>query len=312
MLLLSGLFKKVATFIHKHPKYLFLFPWFGVLFWYAMLISMLAYWGGEGRPIWHWLYGYDISPKDYKNNYGSVGLIYISDIGTTRMQGVFIAFSLCQGIIYTSTVFVWYVINYTNKNDYLSPQEMPVDDTENRSEETLEEQKPEDHRKKFLKFTHHERNLIYASIFFAFIGSAGIFFCSVFNTRDFHHVHISMVGIFLAGLAISVILTSTSFILTGKDVYIKEHNVPEHSIGYKFWTKDYYTKMFANIWMDSGIIKLIWVIFAIVFAICFGAVDKNDISAVFEWLVAFWYGIIFAIWSVDMYVHRKLNYQNTV
>lgn len=312
MLLLSGLFKKIATFIHKHPKYLFLFPWVGVLFWYAMLISMLAYWGGEGRPIWHWLYGYDISPKDYKKNYGSVGLIYISDIGTTKMQGVFIAFSLCQGIIYTSTVFVWYVINYTNKNDYLSPQEMPVDDTETNSEEGLEEQKPEVHRKKFFKFTHHERNLIYASIFFAFIGSAGIFFCSIFNTRDFHHVHLSMVGIFLAGLAISVILTSTSFILTGKDVYIKENNVSEHSIGYKFWTKEYYTKMFANIWLDSGVIKLIWVIFAIVFAICFGAIDKNDISAVFEWLVAFWYGIIFAIWSVDMYVHRKLSYQNTV
>ncbi|GMM40151.1 Sfk1 protein [Hanseniaspora uvarum] len=314
MSVFSNLYKKIPTAIHKHPKYLFLFPWFGLVFWYAMLISMLAYWGGEGRPIWHWLYGYHISPQNYKKNYGSVGLIYISDIGTTKMQGVFIAFSLCQGIVYFLTVYVWYVINYTNKNEYIPSQKMPVtEESDSSSEEVIEEAKPEEvaHRKKFFKFTEHEKNLIYAALFFAFLGSAGIFFCSVFNTRDFHHAHFSMVGLFLAGLAISVILTGTSFILTGKDVYIKEHNVLEHSIGYKFWTKEYYTKMLANVWLISGVIKLVWVIIAIVFAICFGAIDKNDISAVFEWLVAFWYGIIFIIWSVDMYIHRKLSYVNT-
>ena len=274
---------------------------------------MLAFWGGEGRPIWHWLYGYHISPQNYKKNYGSVGVIFISDIGTTKMQGVFISFSLCQGIVYFLTVATWYVINYTNKNDYITPQESSVIKfSDNSPVDIAEEPKPEEavHKKPF-KFSKHEKNLMYASLFFSFLGGAGIFFCSVFNTRNFHHAHFSMVGLFLAGMGISVILTGTSFILTGKNVYMHEHNVSEHSIGYKFWTKEYYTKMCDNAWLKSGVVKLVWVIIAIVFAICFGAVDKNDISAVFEWLVAFWYGLIFVIWSVDMYIHRKLGFQNT-
>jgi len=153
MSVFSSLYKKIPTAIHKHPKYLFLFPWFGLVFWYAMLISMLAYWGGEGRPIWHWLYGYHISPQNYKKNYGSVGLIYISDIGTTKMQGVFIAFSLCQGIVYFLTVYVWYVINYTNKNEYIPSQEMPV---------TEERQKIGQQKLKAPEVPEREKNLFWS------------------------------------------------------------------------------------------------------------------------------------------------------
>jgi len=153
MSVFSNLYKKIPTAIHKHPKYLFLFPWFGLVFWYAMLISMLAYWGGEGRPIWHWLYGYHISPQNYKKNYGSVGLIYISDIGTTKMQGVFIAFSLCQGIVYFLTVYVWYVINYTNKNEYIPSQEMPV---------TEERQKIGQQKLKAPEVPEREKNLFWS------------------------------------------------------------------------------------------------------------------------------------------------------
>ncbi|OBA28835.1 hypothetical protein HANVADRAFT_36535 [Hanseniaspora valbyensis NRRL Y-1626] len=283
MFLITPLFNKVATIIHKHPKRLFLFPWFGLIFWYAMLISMLAWWGADGRPIWHWLYGWDMTPKQFKDQYGNVGLIYISDIGATKMQGVFISLSCTQGIVYCLTVLVWYVSD-----------EVKIGKT-----------------KHFLKFSHHEKNLIFASLICCCIGSLGILFCSIFNTRDFHRVHLSMVGVFLAGMAISVILTGTSFILTGKNQYKRENDADDHSVGYKFWTKNYYQKMFANTWLVSGIAKLIWVIMAIVWAICFGGVNVNDISAVFEWLLAFWYGIIFVIWSFDMYIHRNLSEKNT-
>lgn len=327
MFLITPLFNKVATFIHKHPKRLFLFPWFGLIFWYAMLISMLAWWGADGRPIWHWLYGWDMTPKQFKDQYGNVGLIYISDIGATKMQGVFISLSCTQGIVYCLTVLVWYVIDYTNKDDFLTPSEQKEIDTSDihdttdtrdtsfsssssSSEEVSDEVKISK-TKHFFKFSHHEKNLIFASLICCCIGSLGILFCSIFNTRDFHRVHLSMVGVFLAGMAISVILTGTSFILTGKNQYKRENNTDDHSVGYKIWTKNYYQKMFANTWLISGIAKLIWVIMAIVWAICFGGVNVNDISAVFEWLLAFWYGIIFVIWSIDMYIHRNLSEKNT-
>lgn len=272
---------------------------------------MLAYWGGEGRPVWHWLYGWDITPKEFKDEYGNVGLIYISDIGATKMQGVFISFSCVQGIVYCLTVLVWYVVNYTNRNDFITPQAVEQVESSASSSEDISEEVKETPRKPFFKFTHHEKNLTFAALFWCCIGSCGILFCSIFNTRDFHHAHLSMVAVFLAGMAISVILSGTSFILTGKIQYQRENNNEEHSVGYKFWTKEYYQKMFYNNWMVSGVLKLVWVIMAIVWAICFGGVSTNDISAVFEWLLAFWYGLIFVIWSVDMYIHRDLGELNT-
>ncbi|XBW37124.1 hypothetical protein QEN19_002702 [Hanseniaspora menglaensis] len=311
MFIITPLFNQIASFVHRHPKHLFIFPWVGLVFWYAMLISMLAYWGAEGRPVWHWIYGWDISPKEYKDDYGNVGLIYISDIGATKMQGVFISLSCVQGIIYCLTIFIWYVINYTKKEDFVQPAE---GDDISRDQETIEEGNSDEKlfkRKWFFKFSRHEKNLIFAALVSACIGSLGILMCSIFDTRDFHHVHLTMVGIFLAGLAISVILTGTSFIMTGKDEYNRQNN-EEFKLGYKFWTSEFYQQLFYNSWMISGVVKLIWVILAITWAICFGGVSATDISAVFEWLLSFWYGIIFVIWSVDMYFYRKLAEKDTV
>ncbi|KAG7195836.1 uncharacterized protein KQ657_002221 [Scheffersomyces spartinae] len=48
--------------------------------------------------------------------------------------------------------------------------------------------------------------------------------------------------------------------------------------------------------------KIVWMIFGLGFAFVFGIEYTNDksISATFEWMLAFWYGVILLLWQYEL------------
>ena len=63
------------------------------------------------------------------------------------------------------------------------------------------------------------------------------------------------------------------------------------------------TSKYANLYFVSFMLKLVWLFAAVAFAICFGVYMKNDQnskSAIFEWLISFWYGLLLVMWSMDL------------
>ncbi|KAL6451812.1 SFK1 Protein SFK1 [Candida maltosa Xu316] len=228
-----------------------------------MLIAMLAAWGAQGRPIYWFMNGEHQNP------------VYISDIGATNLQPLFISCTGFQNIFFVGTLVMgWYLRKYTNKiQPYISK---------------------------------HQPRLALASIACAIIGQLGILFVSIFNTNSFHHVHISMVGIFIAFCFFACLCDfAISYIFgTNPDKLDPVHD--QVIFG---------NSKTANLYFVSFVLKLIWLLAAIAFAICFGsymAKDQDSKSAVFEWLISFWYGLLLVMWSMDLIPSaiRKYRYKH--
>lgn len=213
-----------------------------------MLIAMLACWSIQGHPI-YWF----INPKMFP--------IYISDIGATNLQPLFISCSGWQGLFYVITLIVEYYLRRSGKLQYW--------------------------------FKKNERNLAITAIGFAIIGELGILFVSIFNTVLYDNVHHAMLAVFLVCVAISIALQSLEYLLMG--IHYKKIHV-NHKIFNKF--------------MISFILKTFFVITAIIFAICFGAISNPSIGACFEWTLAFWYMIIFLIFAWDLFPAAKNHHKN--
>lgn len=64
----------------------YLIPIIALIVWWGMLIAMLSCWGAQGRPIYSFMNG------EYQNP------VYISDIGATNLQPLFISCSGFQAI----------------------------------------------------------------------------------------------------------------------------------------------------------------------------------------------------------------------
>ncbi|KAL6942979.1 hypothetical protein ACO0RG_001952 [Hanseniaspora osmophila] len=314
---------------YKPGNYFFLMPWIGVISWWGMLMALLICWGVQGRPIYSWM-------QSAEYVHGS-GLVYISDIGATNLQPLFIALAGMQGLFYVITLALEYFQRCGRwpfmKHSFVkrhkvstkeSAQQPPktesqsqvssssssstLSNTDNAGSATtathhgddlqvqaeyLDQQYKQTDYPFYMPFwfSEDERNLMFASFVSACIGEVCILICSIFNTRRHHRVHITMVSLFLLFLAISVILSGTEYILMGMH-YRAIH--PQHKKNNKYFV--------------SGIWKEVWVCFAILWAILFGAISQNSLSAVFEWLVAFWYGLIFITFSVDFYLGGRYKY----
>ncbi|KAL6451831.1 SFK1 Protein SFK1 [Candida maltosa Xu316] len=216
-----------------------------------MLAAMLLVWNAQGRPSCWFRHRIHQGP------------VYISDIGATNLQPLFISCTGFQNIFFVGTLVMgWYLRKYTNKiQPYISK---------------------------------HQPRLALASIACAIIGQLGILFVAVFNTRRYHQVHITMVGIFIAFSCLACFCDFAISFIFG--IYPEKLD-PVHD---QVIFGNYKT---SNLYFVSFVLKLIWLLAAIAFAICFGsymAEVEEAKSAVFEWLISFWYGLLLVLWSMDL------------
>lgn len=199
--------------------------------------------------------------------------VYISDIGATNLRPLFIACSAWQGIGYVLVIFIEFIQRFLY---CMNPW-----------------------------FTYHERNLIFASLLLGLIGQLGLLFCTVWSTALFHRVHIAMVSIFIIFMFLSILCLTIQYLSMGKHyalIHYKASNLNVlESPDLEWWQWRGYK---WNKFTISGIFKLVWLICSIVWAVSFASLqNSNDsISACFEWLLAFWLGLIFVIISIDFYL----------
>ena len=252
----------------------FVLPWIAFIPWYGMLIAMLICWGVQGRPIY-----------DFMDEYSNP--IYISDIGATNLRPLFIACSAWQGLGWCLTVVAEYCLRggtlpwlLTQPHFMMAPW-----------------------------FTKHERNLIAASCSLGIIGELGLLFCTIFSTKNYPHVHTAMVCVFVVLMFLSICCLTAEYALMGR------HYALIHPTATTGETLPRFDELKWNEWPGrkwnkytiSAVCKFVWLVLAVVWAICFAAIDGKSRSADFEWLLAFWFGVIFVILSVDFYLGGRFR-----
>ncbi|CCC71612.1 hypothetical protein NCAS_0H03020 [Naumovozyma castellii] len=256
----------------KPGNYWFIFPWIAFIPWYGMLITMLICWAAQGHPI-YWFMHTEQFP------------VYISDIGATNLRPLFIACAGWQGIGYVLTV----LLEYLQRSGLIKVRK-----------ERWYGMTP--------WFTKDERNLIWSALVLGCIGELGLLFCSIFSTARYHRVHTAMVAIFCAFMLLSIICLTAEYFLMERHYallhprYRASLNDEEKAVQIdelKWWQWRGYK---CNKFVISAWFKTFWMVAAIIWAICFGAISDNSKSACFEWLLAFWFGVIFIILSVDFYL----------
>lgn len=292
----------------KPGNYFFLLPIIAFIPWYGMLIAMLACWAGQGHPI-YWFMHSEQFP------------VYISDIGATNLNPLFIACAGWQGLFYVITVACEFFqragywpfrlrSNCVTSADEGSDNNLSFSSMKSQYSELLLSSK-------FLMppwYTKHERNLIFASFVCGLIGELGVLFCSIFTTAKYHHVHIAMVVVFVVFMFLSVCCNSAEYFSMGRHYALlhplasqnmdeEKNSTGKVSIDDLKWYQ--WRGYVWNKFTISAVAKTLWVVLAIVWAICFGAIDNSSKSACFEWLLAFWFGVYFVILSVDFYLGSR-------
>lgn len=125
-----------------------------------------------------------------------------------------------------------------------------------------------------------EKALSALSIIFAIIGQIGILLVAVFDTVRHPRVHVTMLCVFLVGVGFSICCTTYEF----------------------FWLDKTYRE--KNRLRISYFIKGLWLLVAIILAVCFGIMWKKasrPVAAGFEWTLAFWYGLYLLVLTYDLY-----------
>lgn len=297
--------------IPKPGNYFFLVPIVALVPWYGMLMAMLICWAGQGHPLYAFM-----DPEDKQN------VVYISDIGATNLNPLFIACAGWQGLFYVITVACEFYqrsgywpfrlrANYKTSADDGSTSELSVNTMKSQYSEMLASAR-------FLMppwYTRDERNLIFASFVNGLIGELALLFCSIFTTAKYHTVHITMVVIFIIFLFFSVCCNIAEYMVMGRH-YALLHPLAFQGTGSQPVTIDQlkWYQWRGHVWNKftiSGVSKIVWLIFAIVWAICFAAIDDDSKSACFEWLLAFWLGLYFIMLSIDFYFggrYKKSRY----
>lgn len=177
---------------------------------------------------------------------------FISDIGATSLQALFIVCAAIQGLCFVMSLAAERYLRHAGR---LHPL-----------------------------YRRRERVCTILAIILSIPGQLGILFVAVFNTNAFPRVHVCMLGVFLVFTGLSIICTAYEFLALNS-------NYRE-----------------VNRLRVSGVIKLIWLAIAIIFAICFVVFWKQErrpVAAVFEWTLSFWYGFYMFIYAYDLYPAAK-------
>lgn len=128
------------------------------------------------------------------------------------------------------------------------------------------------------RLTHNyakgEKILSVCAIVCAIIGALGLIFLTIFNTRDYPHVHDSMLVVFIAGYIVSAIFICAEYQRLG--IHFREHRVLRIS----FWIK------LTFIFIELGLV------------IAFGVLEdqgRYNMAGYLEWIISLVY--IFYVWS---------------
>lgn len=194
--------------------------------------------------------------------------VFISDIGATNLRPLFIACGGWQGLGYIITLCLEL---FQRNKCMMNPW-----------------------------FTKDERNLIISSIILGTIGELGLLFCTIFSTANYHHVHISMLVIFIVFMFFSLVCLTTHYYLMGFHyTRLRKGNIDTDPMTTTEFSK---SDGHWNKFLISAIFKTLWIVGAVVWAIAFATLQDDSKSAKFEWLLAFWLGVIFIIISIDFYL----------
>lgn len=228
----------------------YLIPLVALVVWWGMLIAMLSAWYIQGQPT-YWFMTHDDRP------------VYISDIGATSLQPLFISCTGFQAIFFVSTLIVEHILRKQGKLQPYTSTKQPI--------------------------------LSYISIFWAIIGQLGILFVSIFNTNSFKNVHLTMVAIFIAGCFFACLFNFfITFIFGFYPVRLTPTN--EHVIfGKHRWANVYMLSFFMKIcWLFAALA------FALCFGI-YMKLKQRSLSSIFEWTISFFYGLLLVMWSMDLF-----------
>lgn len=237
----------------------YLIPLVALVVWWGMLIALLSCWSLQGKPMYDFMDGKVQNP------------VYISDIGATNLQPLFIACVGFQMIFFIGTLVMEHILRQKKR---LQPYVSLI-----------------------------QPKFAITSIVFAVLGQLGILFVAIFKTSKFKRVHLSMVVVFIICQFFACVFNFLNSFIFGN--YPERLN-PNHDnvIFGKF--------RWANLYMVSFAIKLFWLLAAMVLAILFGYYMKKksrSLSAIFEWTIAFWYGMLLVFWAIDLFPSTVKHYQ---
>lgn len=245
--------------LHFKKVHYYLIPLVALVVWWGMLIALLSCWSLQGKPIYDFMHG------KYQNP------VYISDIGATNLQPLFIACVGFQMIFFIGTLVMEYVLRKKKKLQPYVSKKQPI--------------------------------FAVISIIFAVIGQLGILFVSIFKTSKYKTVHLSMVSVFIIGEFFACVFNFMNSFIFGNFPQRLNPNHEKVIFGKSRW---------ANMYMVSFFCKLFWLAAALVFAVLFGYYmrsKKNSISAIFEWTISFWYGMLLVFWAIDLFPSAVKHYE---
>ncbi|KAH3673390.1 hypothetical protein WICPIJ_009778 [Wickerhamomyces pijperi] len=215
-------------------------PLVSAVSWGGMLIALLVCWSVQGKPIYSWM-------DHYSNP------VYISDIGATNLQPVFISFVCLSCLVHFFSVGCMLYLR--------------------------------------IFYQGVQRDVKWVGIVglvFLGISQIGITCVSCFNTHIFQHVHAAFLAIFIVGMFIALVFQVTELCLLSAQLKKQDQELN--------WHKNRYNVL--------GSLKVIFLVFAVIFAICFGSISSNKERSIvtrFEWILSFWYCFLFPIYSLEYY-----------
>jgi len=226
-------------------------PLLSAIIWWGMLIALLACWSAQGKPVYDWMYEVDDGQVDQT-------FLYISDIAAkndrANLQPIFIACSAAQGLLFVMSLCA---------ELYL------------RSVERLQQG---------IANPRGVKIALGVAVFMALCGELGILFVSIFNTREFHDAHISLLIVFIVCVGVSSLSSIAEYSILGKDYPGKRH-------------------VFVSL-----ICRVIWFCIELALAIAFATLrfDHKDQSSGCEWAVSFVYPFYQLIMVWDLWpAHNK-------
>lgn len=197
--------------------------------------------------------------------------VYISDVGATNLKPLFISCAGFQAIFFVGTLVMEYFLRTKKKLQPYVSKKQP--------------------------------KLAIASIVCAIIGQLGILFVSIFDTVHYHPVHLSMVAVFIGGSFFACFFNFLNSFIFGNYPHRLSPTHEKVIFGRHRW---------ANIYMVSFWLKTFWLLVAAALALCFGAfmkLGKESTSAIFEWCISFWYGVLLIMWAMDLFPSAVKHYR---
>lgn len=239
----------------------YLVPLIALVVWWGMLIALLLCWSIQGHPIYAFMGNTPQNP------------VYISDVGATNLQPLFISCVGFQAIFFAGTPLLEHYLRSSYKlQPYVSTK---------------------------------QPRIAIPSIVCAVIGQLGILFVSIFNTNAFHSVHMSMVALFIVFIFFSCAFNFLNSFIFG---WYPKRLSPDHErviFGKSRWQNLYMVSFLMKcVWL------MVAFICAVCFG-CFMAKGNESMSARFEWTLSFWYGLLLLMWTIDLFPSAIKHYKRT-